>query len=214
MTDETRLAYRRQASAWAEGLAGETGWVALDTETTGLSGTVDFVQMAVVEHVLGEDGGVTLLDTLVKPAVPIEPGARAVHGLAEEDLRDAPTFPEVHQEIVRALAGRRVVAYNSAFDRRVYEGLLLRHRLEDAPPHPDADPSHPWECAAFWYGRFLAVPHPTGKRRFKRHRLPGGDHTALGDARATLGLVLRMGLPDDVPSLDTPASLTRKDARA
>lgn len=56
----------------------------------------------------------------------------------------------------------------------------------------------------FWYARFLAQPEERAgatafakpgnhaRLRFKRHPLPGGNHTALGDARATMRLLFEM----------------------
>lgn len=62
----------------------------LDTETTGLRGVI--IEVAVID---AYDGRV-LLDTLVHPeGLGVEPGARAVHGIPDVELADAPTWEQV-----------------------------------------------------------------------------------------------------------------------
>lgn len=54
--------------------------VILDTETTDLHGAV--CEIAVIDAATGG----TLLDTLVNPGVPIQPGAHAVHGISDSEV--------------------------------------------------------------------------------------------------------------------------------
>ena len=196
------------ATEWARGLLEEGGFVALDSETAGLARDAQFVEFALVEYD-GTREGRALLVLRIRPTCRIESAAAAVQGLSADDLAGAPTFAEANPIIVRALARRRVVVYNAAFDRRIYAAHLRRDGLEDAPLYPGADRRYPWECAMFWYARFLAEPEERSfgnhgvdgppRHRFKRHPLPGGDHTALGDARATMRLVFRMAEEPDAP---------------
>ncbi len=219
MNHEVRRRYSLMASEWAGALLDAGDFVTLDSETTGLgrAGGHDrvpqFVELAVVEHD-GTPEGRPLLCARVRPTLPVDPGALAVHGLTDEALAEAPPYGLVHPLVVSALSGRRVVVYNAAFDRRVYAAHLRHARLEDARPHPDADGRYPWECAMFWYARYLAGPElragasfagPGGRPRlrFKRHALPGGDHTALGDARATMRLLFEMAQGSAVASTET-----------
>ncbi|BDP44424.1 hypothetical protein DAETH_43930 (plasmid) [Deinococcus aetherius] len=57
-----------------------------------------------------------LLDTLVRNIVPVEEGARCVHGIADELLAGAPTFAEVALRIREAVRGKTALIYNSEFD--------------------------------------------------------------------------------------------------
>src|SRR5687767_15029572 len=66
---------RVAAIEWARDLMISSDFVVFDSETTGLSSPVDFVEIAVVDP-----AGETLFDSLLKPSCRIEPRARAVHG--------------------------------------------------------------------------------------------------------------------------------------
>lgn len=52
----------------------------------------------------------------VKPTLPISPQAFAIHGIAEEQLVDAPTFAEIWPTMRDLLVGQTVVMYNASFD--------------------------------------------------------------------------------------------------
>ena len=112
---------REAASSWARRLLAGRNFVVLDSETTGLGSPVDFVELAVA----GPDG-TTLFDSLIRPAVPVQPGAFAVHGLGKKTLAQASAFHEVYPDLLDILAGRRVVVYNAPYDRRVFDGQVRR----------------------------------------------------------------------------------------
>src|SRR5215212_4271960 len=76
---------RVAAVEWARDLMVSGDFVVFDSETTGLSSPVDFVEIAVVSPT-----GETLVDSLLKPSWRIEPGARAVHGHTAKSLSGAP----------------------------------------------------------------------------------------------------------------------------
>ena len=159
--------------AWARSLMGRTDWVILDTETTGLGSTDVVIQIGVTDH-----RGVTLVDTLVRPAVAIGSGAQAVHGISAEAVAGARDFPTVLPELVRAVAGKTVVAYNAPFDRRLLDQTAFRHGV--------TLPEVRWDCAMQWYTRFLGV---------RSAKLPGATHGATGDCLATLAVIRTMAGP-------------------
>lgn len=150
---------RPGAVAWDRSLVAEPGgFVVFDSETTGLGspyGDADFVEVAAVKG----DGEV-LIDSLVKPLLEVEEGARAVHGIDDGRLRGAPPFPEVHPRLSRILeGGTRVVAYNAAFDRGVWDATRLRHGMVASAAGTATEPAggggmsrstaraNAWECA-------------------------------------------------------------------
>lgn len=167
----------------ARKLVARHDWVVLDTETTGLDGYV--VQIAVIN-----DDGQVLLDTLVNPLAPVEAGARAVHGISDEQLAGAPTFADVLPQLRAAVRGRRVVVYNAAFDLGILRADLSRLG-EPLEEEGQALGAARWVCAMDIYSRYCAE-WSDYHRDWRWQRLPGGDHTALGDCRATERLLREM----------------------
>ena len=80
---------RMAAVEWATDLLVSQDFVVFDSETTGLSSPVDFVEIAVVSPF-----GETLFDSLLKPSCRIEAAARAIHGHSAKSLSGAPRSTE------------------------------------------------------------------------------------------------------------------------
>jgi DNA polymerase-3 subunit epsilon len=173
----------RMASVeWARELLARSDFVILDSETTGLSSPVDFVEIAVVSP-----QGETLFDSLLKPSCRIEPAARAIHGHSAKSLSGGPRFFEVYADLLEVLYKRRVIVFNASYDRRVWDTTVGRLGARGAL----AGGLPGWECAMRQYARFVGERSKRGKG-YRPQKLPGGDHTALGDALATLRLIERM----------------------
>ncbi len=182
---EGRLRGNRDCMAaveWARDLLVRRDFVVFDSETTGLSSPVDFVEIAVVSP-----KGEPLFDSLLKPSCRIQPAARAVHGHSAKILAGAPRFLEVYADLLEVLYERRVVVFNVSYDRRVWDEAVrhlgARGALAGMLPG--------WECAMRQYARFVGE-RSKGGGGYRPQKLPGGDHTALGDALATLRLIERM----------------------
>ena len=140
-----------------------------------------------MELAIADPEGKPLLNTTVKPKVPIEPGAAKVHGYSAESLVSSPTFREIYPELLDAISGRRVVVYNAKYDRRVFDtevGMLGARGALLGKYIPA------WECAMGWYSQYVGQRRKKGGYRYQK--LPGGDHSALGDCRATLAVIERM----------------------
>lgn len=96
----------------------------IDIETTGIDpGSDSIIEIASVDMVRG--GGITnAMDTLVRPAKSIPPGASAIHHLVDEDVQNAPLLTEV----VQRFKGADVyVAHNCEFERSFFaaQGIEL-----------------------------------------------------------------------------------------
>ena len=154
-------------------------WVILDTETTGLDCLAEIVEISII----AADGRV-LLDTLVRPLNPIPQVATAIHHITDVMVAAAPTFSQVYAELVEQIQGRMVVTYNAAFDRRMVQQALQRSKL---PPLSQVR----WTCAMQQYARYMGEWSPKWQA-YRWPRLSGGDHSALGDCRATLRLLQQM----------------------
>ena len=144
--------------------------IVVDTETTDLDGYV--VEIAGIDLASGE----VVFQTLVNPGVPIAAEAHAVHGIGECDVRGAPSWREVEEQVTHELRGRPVVAYNAAYDRDV---LLREARRTGGPTIENSR----WHCAMI-----LRARHE-GTRRWSK--LDGG-HRAVDDCLATRDLLLKM----------------------
>jgi DNA polymerase-3 subunit epsilon len=176
-----RIGSRKEAIRWARSLLAGGEFVVLDSETTGLGTPVDFVEVGIVSSC-----GETLFDSLVCPSCPIEAGASRVHGHTAQSLAGERHFLEVYTDLVDALWAKRVVVYNAPYDRRVWDAAVGRLGARAAL----AGKLPPWECAMRAFAAYVGERSKRGGYRYQK--LPGGDHTAIGDARATLRLIERM----------------------
>jgi DNA polymerase-3 subunit epsilon len=177
------LAHKREAVEWAaELLADPGGFIVLDTETTGLGPHDQIVQIAIIDHT-----GAVLLDSLVKPTIPIPLQAWQIHGIADGDVAEAPSMAYLRPSILRAIGRRPVVIYNSLYDLALLDQSCEACGL----PALDLDRITTVHCAMQMYARYVNQWN-SHFRSYRWQKLPGGDHSALGDARATLDLLRRM----------------------
>ena len=153
----------------------------LDSETTGLGTPIDFVEVGVVSC-----RGEPLFDSLIEPSCPVDPRASRVHGHTAESLAGERHFFEIYSDLLDALWSKRVVVYNASYDRRVWDAAVGRLGARAAL----AGELAPWECAMRAFAAYVGERSKRGG--YKSQKLPGGDHTAIGDARATLRLIERM----------------------
>jgi DNA polymerase-3 subunit epsilon len=172
---------RRRSAAWAKERLDRADFVILDTETTGLGREDEVIEVGV----LAPDG-LVLLDVALKPTRLIDPVAERVHGLSRARLSRATTFTNAYEALADVLAGQIVVVYNAEFDERMLDQTCRRYRLP-----PLTDMSWVQHCAMQWYARFVGEWN-FGKGSYKWQRLEGGDHSAIGDCRATLKVLQEM----------------------
>jgi DNA polymerase-3 subunit epsilon len=158
----------------------------LDSETPGLTPPVEFVEIAIVDA-----GANTLFEGTVRPICRIEPGATRVHGHSTHSLASSPPFWEVYPALLKALWERRVIVFNASYDRRVWDAAVrsLGARATLARELP------PWECVMRHYADYVGEPSKRGG--YRSQKLSGGDHSALGDALATLRLIEEMAAGED-----------------
>lgn len=205
---------RARSIEWAKNLLAEAqddpkAWVILDTETTGLpQDEPEIVQLGI----LWADG-TTAMDTLVRPSmahkgdVGIPCAAIAIHGISDYVVMNAPSLTELLPKIAEIIHGRKVIVFNRAYDFEVILQCLYR-RYKD----PDAgwqiwsaivdreakeaayawlNQVSDWQCAMEQYARYCG---DWNYRRggYKWQRLQGGDHSAIGDCRATMEVIKKM----------------------
>lgn len=200
LTDEWFEQERRGAIQWARVRLAQAEpdepenaqpFVILDTETTGMGGDAEPVQITIIDHM-----GRPQLNTYIKPGVRIEYGAWATHGISFESVRNAPTFRQALGDLYRVVTGKIVICYNLEFDRRIIRQTCQKYNL--APPGAAG-----YECAMLQYARFQG----TLKKRSREFRWwslndaceqmgikRDKSHEAGADVLATLRLMESMAL--------------------
>ena len=100
--------------------------VCFDLETTGTSPDRDrIVEIGLVR--VEPDGARRSFRTLVNPEMPIPAPATAVHGISDDDVRDAPVLAAVAPGIVALFEGADLCGFNSiGFDAPLLEAELRR----------------------------------------------------------------------------------------
>lgn len=164
-----------------------------DLETTGTDPMADrIVEIAVLR--LDPSGGREVRSRRLNPERPIPADATAVHGIRDEDVKDAPTFRQIARGLLDFLGEADLSGFNvSRFDvplldrefrdcgldlgldrRRVIDAMTIFHRKE---------PRHLSAAVRFYLGREHA-----------------GAHAAQADVEAAADvLAAQLGRYDDLP---------------
>jgi DNA polymerase-3 subunit epsilon len=97
-------------------LLDECAFAVVDVETTGMRAAEDdrITEIAVV--LLHGSRREVVFDSLVNPGRPIPGRITELTGISDEMVRDKPTFHDVADQVLAALAGRVFVAHNARFD--------------------------------------------------------------------------------------------------
>jgi len=98
--------------------------VYLDTETTGLDKNAEIVEIAVVD-----DTGQILINRLIRPTQPIPPVISNLHGITDEMVAGAISWPALWPTVRGLLLGKTIGIYNAEFDVRIMRQSLERYRL-------------------------------------------------------------------------------------
>ncbi len=183
---------REEIIKWAVNLLEDGDALVVDTETTGLSSNDEIIQLAILDL----DGKV-LLDTLLKPTMPISSEAYELHGIGYQSLKNAPSILDLYDKIANLIRNRYLVAYNAAFDQRLITQTCNRHGL---PKFEVAG----WYCAMEKYTYFRGKHD--GERNYKSPSLISActqqgiivdrAHEAVKDCLLTLELIKSMANSD------------------
>jgi DNA polymerase III subunit epsilon len=161
------------AKAWLENAD-----LILDTETTGLGDKDQIIQIGIINL-----SGNVLLDTLIKPTIPIPPAATAIHGITDETVASAPTFADVYPRLIEIVTGKTIIVYNADFDAAMLYNDCGRHNLPRIVLKT--------RCAMNLYARYFGEWSDYWKS-YQWQSLPYGDHSAVGDCLGTLRLLQEM----------------------
>jgi DNA polymerase III subunit epsilon len=185
------MVYIKSSYAALQAVMNQNNYVVLDTETTGINNSAQIVQLAILAH-----DGTVVMDTLLKPTIPIPPDATAIHRISNADVQHAPTMAEasVQERFISAIQGRDVIIYNADYDLR-----LLRQSLAAYGDQLSWESSaQSWACAMLAYAEFRGEQgrrpgewrwHSLGKACSQQKIVVENAHNALGDCQMTLALL-------------------------
>ena len=153
--------------------------VSLDTETTGLdTTTARVVQIGAIGMSGPRIEPDRVFETLVNPAIPIPAATTAIHGIRDDDVRDAPGFEQAMPRLAAFLGGSVVIGHTIGFDLEI-----LRRQAAAADV--------PWPAPRALDVRLLAQVAMPDQADFSLDALCEafgieihGRHSALGDAKA------------------------------
>jgi exodeoxyribonuclease X len=158
----------------------------IDIETTGIDPARDaIIEIASVDLVRG--GGITnAIDTLVHPAIPIPPGASAIHHIIDEDVQNAPRLADV---IERFRGADYYIAHNCQFEH----SFFAAHGIQLGP----------WICT---YKCALRVwpdleGHSNQEVRYALGRatsFPGFDRSTISPQRAAFDVVVTAAIFEEL----------------
>jgi DNA polymerase III subunit epsilon len=187
----------------------ECAFAVVDVETTGVraAGSDRITEIAVVVVCGGRRE--VVFESLVNPGRPIPPAISAITNITNDMVREAPSFADVSDRVLQALAGRVFVAHNARFDwnfvcaevRRARDLALHGPRLctvRLARRLVKGIPSCGLDCLTHWFGFVNACRHRAG-----------------GDARVTAALLerlLRLAREDGARTLQDLAAIESRRA--
>lgn len=162
----------------------ETGFVILDTETTGLSCRDQLIELCI----LSSDGNI-IHNQRYKPTIPITDGAYRCHGIHMNDLENAPSFQVDADRIKDILLKNDVVIFNASYDMSIlkstYKSVGIHHFFLD-----DVKDRCAMNGAASIYGptnRYgtISLEDAASVSGF----INPNPHSALGDCQTTLAVM-------------------------
>jgi exodeoxyribonuclease X len=164
-------------------IAKEATYLVVDTETTGID-PAEHRAVEVAAVLIKARQITSAFTTYLNPGRSIPPAASAVHGLVDDDVKDAPTL-EASLPWLNALASKAdaIVAHNAPFDRSMLPGLVEKPWLDtlrfSRKLFPDLD-GHGNQTMR--YHMKLRTPEANG--------MPA--HRALADAYVTARLLIAL----------------------
>jgi DNA polymerase-3 subunit epsilon len=167
-------------------LLDDCAFAVVDVETTGMrAGGDDRITEIAVVIVHGGRREV-VVDSLVNPGRPIPPAICAITNITNAMVQDAPTFGEVADQVLSALAGRIFVAHNARFDWNFVSAEVRRAR--------DLALDGPRLCTVRLARRLVRGVRSCGLDNLTQHFgfENQARHRAAGDALVTADLLARL----------------------
>lgn len=149
----------------------------VDTETVGSGGLIEIVEIAV-----GDVDGNIIYHSLIHPIHNPLPRTTKLQRFDKAEFANAPEWQVAWPELHALIAGKLLIAYNAAFDRRAIAAMCARHR------HTSSERG--WRCAMELSRRTLGIRRSlTLAEACMHYGLEGGNHRAARDVEATARLL-------------------------
>ncbi len=165
----------------------------IDFETTGRDSETD--RIIEIGLVYFDNGRCTQRhEWLINPGIPVPEESRAVHGITDDELKDAPAFCDVFDRIASILTDRIPVAYNAPFDRGFLHAEMRRVTQATPSEVPAFQNDVVWIDPLIW-ARELFKYEKGKKLTDMCQRLNikiDKAHRACGDAEAAGNVLLAM----------------------
>ncbi|MEA1898884.1 MAG: 3'-5' exonuclease [Bacteroidota bacterium] len=171
---------------WARNIiANPDMYLVLDSETTGLGQKDIIVQIGIIDPSTN-----IILDTLIRPTsrktIPRE--ASSIHGITIDMLEKAPTFVDIYPKFKRIIRNKELVIYNAKFDTQ----LIVQTAVLEGVKEDFKIDAH---CAMLAYSMYIGE-WSSYHGNYNYQKLPSGDHTAIGDCKATLDVINKMAITE------------------
>lgn len=156
--------------------------VFFDIEATGLNLTRDrIVQIALIK-IFADGRPSEELEMKIKPDVPISAEASEIHGLYEEDLKDAPPFDDVARQLFDFIGDADLGGYNS----NRYDVPLLQEEFYRAGIYLDTGNRRLIDSQIIFYR--MEPRTLSAALKFYANKEMENAHDALADVRATVAI--------------------------
>lgn len=175
--------FKSNAKNWATERLSDPKTLIIDVETTGILSKDPDTEVVQVSAI--NTAGRSVISLLVKPNKPLTQELIDVHGITNEMLIDAPTFPQVAKLLSFIFEGKHIVAYNADFDLKLLWHLFKKYSV---PAPKTSGASCCMDKYSEWCGEWSVK-----KEGFKWQRLPNlsglPSHDALSDCASTLKVI-------------------------
>ena len=170
--------------------------VILDTETTGLKHYDEICEIAVIDAITS----MPLLNTLIKPMRTIPEGATKIHGISNAHVANAPSYNDIHKQLMRIFKNKNVIIYNEEFDLRMLQQTAKLYDLLSDEVNQLLMPNSTIICAMKWYAYYYGQWN-IRRNNFKWQKLVNAAkqqkldisnikaHRALADCQITQQLI-------------------------
>jgi DNA polymerase-3 subunit epsilon len=119
----------------------------------------------------------------------------SIHGITPNDVKDAPTFPELWPELEPLISDQFLIAHNAGFDMSVLRKTLEKYSI--------AFPTFQYSCSYIFSKKvWLGLPSYGLKSLCRLNDISFEHHRAGADSEATAKLCLKAFKEKEVSSID------------